>query len=494
MQFGRLNPRLIGALLGVFLLLALFHSPAPIYAAGFMRFVGPHGVDKFAGFCLLKIDPCRTIGFALGLALPGGTLRALSGNYAEHLTIDKDITIMGSGMPETSIDGGGSARVIFVQKGATVTVSHLSILAGALTRGGGAGIKNEGTLTLDHVHMFFNHTYSSKTDPNGGAVWNDWTLTVKSSIIDFNTANQGGGIYNTGKLVLRSSKVDDNQALGSGGALANENGGTGVLTDDTLTSNSADMSGGVFNYFAGKVTLKRVTLTNNSATSLGGGLYNADTALLNDITIDNNTAGSGAGVANFGSVTLSRVTFDSNLASGHGGGFDGLEGYATLTNVTFYNNQAGLGAGIFNAEDFSTTALNNVTLFSDSVVGDGIYNLAGGTVTLKNTIVGDGSTFACVGTIKSLGHNLGDRGCGLHPAKHDHIGVHPKVGAFGNWGGYTNTYPLLSTSPAIDAGTNKGCPSTDQRGVGRPLDGDYDTSKVRDIGAYEYQPSNHNED
>jgi hypothetical protein len=39
---------------------------------------------------------------------------------------------------------------------------------------------------------------------------------------------------------------------------------------------------------------------------------------------------------------------------------------------------------------------------------------------------------------------------------------------------------LLPGSPAIDKGTNAGCPSTDQRGVPRPQ------HNICDIGAYEF--------
>ena len=196
------------------------------------------------------------------------------------------------------------------------------------------------------------------------------------------------------------------------------------------------------------------------------------------------------GVANSSRINLSRVTLDTNLASGTGGGLNNDHyGQATLTNVTLYNNQAGFASGIINGyEEGGATTLTNVTLFSDSYVGNGI-RMVYGEVTLKNTIVGNGSTYACSGElIISLGHNIGDPGCGLRTDKHDLIGVHPKVGAFGNWGGFTNTYRLTENSPAIDAGADNGCPSTDQRGLLRPIDGDGDGNKVCDIGAYEYEP------
>jgi len=45
---------------------------------------------------------------------------------------------------------------------------------------------------------------------------------------------------------------------------------------------------------------------------------------------------------------------------------------------------------------------------------------------------------------------------------------------------------LLPGSPAIDAGDNSVCPTTDYRGVARPADGNGDGNAVCDIGAYEW--------
>jgi hypothetical protein len=54
--------------------------------------------------------------------------------------------------------------------------------------------------------------------------------------------------------------------------------------------------------------------------------------------------------------------------------------------------------------------------------------------------------------------------------------VNPQLGSFGDYGGPTQTVPLLAGSPAIDAGNN--CPATDQRGFAR--------NGICDIGAYEF--------
>jgi hypothetical protein len=56
----------------------------------------------------------------------------------------------------------------------------------------------------------------------------------------------------------------------------------------------------------------------------------------------------------------------------------------------------------------------------------------------------------------------------------------PKLGPLGNYGGFTQTIPLLPGSSAIDAGDDTTCPTTDQRGVSRPQ------GAHCDIGAYEY--------
>jgi hypothetical protein len=67
--------------------------------------------------------------------------------------------------------------------------------------------------------------------------------------------------------------------------------------------------------------------------------------------------------------------------------------------------------------------------------------------------------------------------------------VDPKLGSLKLNGGFTKTHALRPGSPAIDAGSNDRCPATDQRGVGRPRDGNGDGAAICDIGAYEASTS-----
>ncbi|MCS7222228.1 MAG: choice-of-anchor Q domain-containing protein [Anaerolineae bacterium] len=81
----------------------------------------------------------------------------------------------------------------------------------------------------------------------------------------------------------------------------------------------------------------------------------------------------------------------------------------------------------------------------------------------------------------SQGHNLSDDAtCAAWlTASGDLNHTDPRLGPLQDNGGPTPTHALLPGSPAINAGTNVGCPPTDQRGVPRPQ------GPRCDIGAFE---------
>ena len=137
MRIGHPTLWRICGLLCTSLLLAFVQAPTVIYAAGATRFVSPGGVDDFFSLCLAHDHPCATFGFALKVAFPGDTIRGAEGDYGwEKLVIKKDISIIGAGKGLTRINGGGGLRVVFVQKGVTVTLAQLSLLNGLGLNGG----------------------------------------------------------------------------------------------------------------------------------------------------------------------------------------------------------------------------------------------------------------------------------------------------------------------------------------------------------------------
>lgn len=233
------------------------------------------------------------------------------------------------------------------------------------------------------------------------------------------------------------------------------------------------------------LVLNRVTLTGNEAASSGGALDNTGTLQMRDVLFTNNAASSGGALLNTGSLKITGATFANNAASLKGGGIDNSNP-ATLTNVTFSGNTAQLyGGGMFN--DGNDVRLTNVTFTNNSTA---IRN--NGNLYLLNTIVTGstaGSNYNCSGMIDkfySLGHNLDSGNSCNFTHLGDLVNTDPLLGPLGDYQGPTPTHPLLEGSPAIDAGTNQNCPSTDQRGVSRPADGNNDSVKTCDIGAFEF--------
>ena len=136
--------------------------------------------------------------------------------------------------------------------------------------------------------------------------------------------------------------------------------------------------------------------------------------------------------------------------------------------------------------------------------GGGLFHVAGGTFSVRNTIValnlvafGGNGPDAFGASFTSQGHNLVGDGTASNGFTNDVNGdivgttanpIDPKLGPLANNGGRTKTHALLAGSRAIDHGDNAGCcRPTDQRGFGfaRKKDGNGDGLAIVDIGAFE---------
>jgi hypothetical protein len=158
--------------------------------------------------------------------------------------------------------------------------------------------------------------------------------------------------------------------------------------------------------------------------------------------------------------------------------------YMSATNVTISGNSASAdGGGIYHF--FGSITMTNTTLNGNSAVGGGGgIKKDGGTVAITNTIVANSPSGGnCSGALVG-GYNLSSDGTCSFGGGRDSVSV--MLGLLANNGGATQTHALLPGSPAIDFGTNAGCPSTDQRGKARPVDGDKNGTATCDVGAVEY--------
>jgi predicted outer membrane repeat protein len=298
--------------------------------------------------------------------------------------------------------------------------------------------------------------------------------------------NTGGGMYNFySSPILKDIAFSGNW----GGGMCNDNSSP-ALANVIFNGNSGS---GMYNMHGSSPTLTNVTFTNNSAGS-GGGMsnYNSSNPVLTNVTFSGNSAIYGGGMRNLSSSpTLTNVTFSSNSAT-YGGGMYNNSSSPTLSNVTFSGNIASdRGGAIQNDSNRTSTGLTmtNVTLSGNSATntGGGMY-IAGMTINsqIRNLIIwGNTAPFGAQiyiynGSPPIVSDSVVQSGCPVGSTCANIITADPKLGTLGNFGGFTQTIPLMVGSSAIDAGNDTTCATTDQRGITRPQ------GAHCDIGAFEY--------
>lgn len=241
----------------------------------------------------------------------------------------------------------------------------------------------------------------------GGGLWNGTgTMNIDGTVITSNTASGagadqgGGGIYNLngGTLVIANATISDNTAdgtLGSGGGILNDVGSQLTITDTEISGNTAIRAGGGIEDNSGTSTiiLTNVELTGNSVSGPpgnGGGLHitGSGSATITGGTVSNNSASlQGGGLWNgSGTMTIANVTIEDNEAGGDaatdgGGGVFNVSGTVEISDSTLSGNLAtgtsGSGGGIFSGDGMVTIDDSTITLNSANRAGGGIEIIAG---------------------------------------------------------------------------------------------------------------------
>jgi CSLREA domain-containing protein len=377
-----------------------------------------------------------------------------------HVTIENNTCYDAAGLDAGA--GGDSVALDYVvvhDNTASAAVGGLSV---ALAGGG--------QFDLRHSQVYANHAYE------GGGVYLDGIFgsfghaNIEDTEIYSNTAGLSAGLENhagdaTAPVTLVRSRLHDNHATIQGGGLTNY--AVLTITDSTLDANIADMQGGgIFNQEAAVLDIEHSTLSRNSS-PLGGGIYS-------DLFIHS-----------LGIVTLTNSTVSGNSASQDGAGVYVKGGMLRLFNATVAGNQIlvpsgtsypGKGGGVYVTADASETMQN-------ALLGDNTHRYG----------VLPPEPDDCFGILHSNTYNLIETtsNCTINGEIFGNvIGLDPLLGPLQDNGGPTQTQALLADSPAIDAGDAAGCAddlgaalTTDQRGFPRPVNG------LCDIGAFEYGTS-----
>jgi hypothetical protein len=368
------------------------------------------------------------------ITLTADTGTATAGNGPLVLANTTSTTIVGPGASLLTISGGtvngtGGTQVLLVDAGAVTSISGVTISQGMspFTESAG-GVFNGGTLTLTNSTLSGNGSNTA-----GSAIFNSGALTMSGDTVSNNTnsSNTTHGIENVGTLSLTLSTVSGSAATFGGGLL---NSGAAAVTTSTISGNTA-----------------------------GGGVYNTGALAVLRSTISGNTdALPGGGIDNIGVLTLTLSTVGGNTSSSVGGG---IENVGTLIAVadTITANTATRGSGIDNQ---GTLYLDSSLVAANGTNGD-IWG--GAAVTSAYNLIGNGSTLSNL----TNGTNSNQIGTSANP-------INPLLGPLANNGGPTQTYALLSGSPALGAGDvnakdpNGNLLTTDQRGNTRIVNGHTD--------------------
>lgn len=189
---------------------------------------------------------------------------------------------------------------IIVEEGATLNISDVTV-AGTITCSGTINMAS-GTVR-GRVEL---HGTSSRFSMNGG------------KITGGNGENGGGLSINGGSASIYRGEISGNSATKGGGIYVgpDENGNIGSLSIKTYST---------------------VNITNNSAT-FGGGIYAMASCEINGATISNNTASqNGGGIYSHKTITLdSGSVISGNTAAGKNNGFELYDSSAEMHSIYCY--------------------------------------------------------------------------------------------------------------------------------------------------------------
>ena len=299
-------------------------------------------------------------------------------NFKDGVAINKNIRIDGKGH---TIDAKNLGRIFSIGEGFTVTLTNATLINGKATEGG--AIYNDGSLTLSDVKLSDN-----AADSYGGAVFNNGHLVVSDSVFDSND------IVNRG-----SASVDY-----GGAAIYNWYDGTLTVSGSNFTNNIKNYKNGD-NLVGAVATIGDATISDscfvNNAGRWGGAISasgyliagdDVNTLTVSGSTFKENGGLYGAGIFVAGSdFTVSDCVFDKNTAFGKGNMTPnnnngaaivvtdtGKDITGAITGSKFTNNKAQYGGAIYICE-------GNIAI-SDSLFVNNSADVEGGAIDIDSAI------------------------------------------------------------------------------------------------------------
>ena len=293
-------------------------------------------------------------------------------DFTNGITINKDITIDGKGH---TIDAKTLGRIFNIGEGFTVTLTNATLINGRAVE--------------------------------GGAIYNDGSLTLSDVKLSDNAADgYGGAVFNNGELVVSDSVFDSNDVLNRGSASV-DYGGAAIYNwyDGTLTVSGSNFTNNIKNYKNGDrlvgavATIGDATISDsyfvNNAGRWGGAITTSGALIagddVNTLTVSGSTFKEngglyGAGIFVWGSdFTVSDCVFDKNTAFGKG-------------NMT-PNNNNGAAIVVTDTGKDITGIITDSNFTNNKAHFSGAVDICEGKITIKNSIFVNNSAEYCAGAI-----------------------------------------------------------------------------------------------
>ena len=459
----------------------------------------------------------------------GGTVTfSFSGTItlSNTIIVTNKVAIDGTGYAVT-ISGGSNVQTLVVYSNASLSLNNLTLTAGGQVSGQnnranfGGAISNGGSLVITGC-TFSNNSANASFAPGevgrGGAIFNEASLVVSNSLFLQNNAQghygliispyptggegSGGAIYNASTALIANCSFFSNTAAAGSGGDDYEQGANGGAAYGGAVCNVGSL--GIFNstfsqnVITGGSGGNGINLIDAGVQPYGGGNGGAgyggavcsvsgNLAIINSTFANNLAEGSGGGPGAYGAVPQGdggnpNGANGGNGGDGIGGGVALLAGAMSITNVTCANNTTvggtgGMGGVAYYPPFIGTNGANGAPGIGQ---GETIAN-SGGSFLVKNSILYCASNETNgFGSIFDAGNNINSDATALLTNSTSFNNTNPLLGTLGNYGGSTQTIPLLLGSPAINAADPLAFPSTDQRGYPRPY------GPAPDIGAFEF--------
>ena len=258
--------------------------------------------------CAVYIDSGNVIMYAGAVknchALKGGGAVYMSGgNFTAYLGDFTECT------------SGGNGGMLYMDGG--------SFIGGLLNINHNSAEKGGAVYVFDGEYVMNNGSIEYNKAEDGGAICNiNGNVYIKGGYLIYNEAlNHGGAIYNAGNLYISNVNTTTIMYNTAKNGAAISNNGYFVLTDASISYNTAsECAGGIYN--TGIADMLGASVSMNESNGRCGGVMNTGKFSMSDGSISSNKSASTAkGMENWGTLILSDhcfISFNNDVIIGNG--------------------------------------------------------------------------------------------------------------------------------------------------------------------------------